>query len=94
MKIDLTHHAVARCSQRGFKKNDFDLVAEYGTPTSGGILLTGKDIMAFEQEFKKKLHRLQKLKDVFVATTNDGSNMAKTVFRATKKQRRKQVYSW
>lgn len=92
MKVDLTRHAIERCQQRGIKENDIDLIAEYGTPTPEGILLTGKDILKFEQESKKILNRLQKLKDIFLATTDD--DLVKTVFRATRKQRRKQTYSW
>ena len=86
MKVDLTHHAITRCQQRSIKQNDIALVAEYGTPTAGGVLLTAKDIL----EVERVLHRLQKLKDTFLATTDDG--LVKTVFRATKKQRRKQTY--
>jgi len=92
MKIELTCHAITRCQQRGFKENDIALVAEYGTPTTGGILLTGKDILKVEREYKKVLNRLQKLKDTFLATTDD--DLVKTVFRATRKQRRRQTYTW
>ncbi len=92
MNVDLTCHAITRCQQRGFRENDMALVAEYGTPTAGGILLTGKDIRKVERECKKILSRLQKLKDTFLATTDD--DRVKTVFRATRKQRRKQTCSW
>ncbi|MCY4314178.1 MAG: hypothetical protein OXD44_10920 [Gammaproteobacteria bacterium] len=94
MKVDLnlTSHAIMRCQQRGFKENDIVLVAEYGTRTAGGILLTGKDILRAEQENKRILDRLQKLKDTFLATTDN--DLVKTVFRATKKQRCKQTHSW
>lgn len=84
----LTKHVRSRCQQRGIRETDLDLVAQYGTETSEGVILTRKDIAVVEREFKRLINRLSKLEDVFVAT--DGEIM-KTVFRATKQQRRSQV---
>ena len=84
----LTKHVRSRCQQRGIRKTDLDLVAQYGTETSEGVILTRKDIAGVEREFKRLINRLLKLEDVFVAM--DGEIM-KTVFRTTKQQRRAQV---
>ena len=93
MTITSTAHAIVRCGQRGFRETDLDLIAEYGTITDGGYLLTRNDIMEFERRAKKCLDRLSKLQDVFVPTTDDGRT-AKTVFRTTRKQRRCQTGRW
>ncbi|MCE2523061.1 MAG: hypothetical protein J4F49_07570 [Rhodobacteraceae bacterium] len=93
MKINCTIHAINRCGHRGFRETDLDLIAEYGTTTDGGFLLTRNDIMEFERQAKKRLDRLYKLQDAFVSTTDDGRT-AKTVFRATRKQRRRQTGRW
>ncbi|MDE0303568.1 MAG: hypothetical protein OXI87_01600 [Albidovulum sp.] len=90
MAISITAHALVRCGQRGFREADFDLVSEFGTMTDGGFLLTRKDIMEAERQAKKLLNRLSKLQDAFVPTTADGS-AAKTIFRATKRQRRRRT---
>ncbi|MCY3879682.1 MAG: hypothetical protein OXF74_10965 [Rhodobacteraceae bacterium] len=93
MNIATTAHAVIRCGERGFRETDFDLIAEYGTMTNEGFLLTRKDIMKAERAAKILVHRLSKLQDSFVATTDDGG-AAKTIFRVTRKQRRRQTGRW
>ena len=93
MNITRTAHAVIRCGERGFRETDLDLIAEFGTMTDGGFLLTRKNIMETERRAKKLLDRLSKLEDAFVPTTADG-NTAKTVFRVTKKQRRRHTGRW
>lgn len=94
MKINRTIHAINRCGHRGFREKDLDLIAEYGTITDGGFLLTRNDIMEFERRAKKLLDRLHKLQDAFVPATDDDGRTAKTVFRATRKQRRRQTGRW
>ena len=91
--MNITTHAAVRCGQRGFRETDLELIARYGTVTDEGYLLTGKNIMEAERRFKKRLDRLSRLKDAFIATTDDGRT-AKTVFRATREQRRRQTGRW
>lgn len=93
MTISITAYALVRCGQRGFREADFDLVSEFGTMTDDGFLLTGKDFKEAERQMKKLLDRLSKLQDTFVATTAEG-DVEKTIFRPTKKQRRRQTGRW
>ena len=93
MTIVCTNHVVVRCGQRGFRETDLELINQYGTMTDGGVLLTRKDIAEFERRSKRLLDRLSKLQNAFIPTAEDG-NTAKTVFRATKKQRRRQTRRW
>ncbi len=93
MTIARTSHVVIRCGERGFRETDLDLIARYGTVTDGGFMLTRNNVMEFERQIKKRLDRLSKLQGAFVATSADGGT-AKTVFRPTRKQRRRQVGCW
>ncbi len=61
--------------------------------TDGEFLVTRKNIMKAERQAKKRLDRLSKLQGAYVATTVDGG-VAKTIFRATRKQRRRQTGRW
>lgn len=81
----LTKHIRVRCQQRGIQEHDLKLVAQFGTETSKGLILTRKDVAEVEREAKRLVNRLSRLQDVFVAT--EGETM-KTAFRATKQQRR------
>ena len=93
MTINCTMHAARRCGHRGFRDSDLGLIAEYGTMTDGGFLLTRRDIQEAERLCKRLIDRLSKLQDAFVPTSADG-NTAKTVFRATRRQRRQQTGQW
>ena len=77
--MKITRHAGVRCQQRGIKEGDVSLIAEYGTWTRGGAILTRKDIARVELERKRLAGRLSRLDGVFVAT--DGET-AITVYRA------------
>ena len=91
--MNVTTHAAVRCGQRGFRETDLELIARYGTMTGEGFLLTRKDIMEAERRAKRLLDRLSRLQDAFIPTTDDGRT-AKTVFRATREQRRRQTGRW
>ncbi len=93
MNTIITRHAEARCGQRGFRKNDLKLIAEYGTETKSGFLLTNKDIIKVERQFKKILADLSRLQNAFIPMAEDGIT-TKTVFRATKEQRRRETRRW
>ncbi len=93
MTFARTAHVVTRCGERGFRETDLDLIAKFGTMTDGGYLLTRNNVMEAERQIKKCLDRLSKLQGTFVATTADGG-MAKTIFRATRTQRRRQTGRW
>lgn len=82
----LTRRIRARCQQRGVKEHDLKLVAQFGTETSEGLILTRKDVAEVEREAKRLVNRLSRLQDVFVAT--EGETM-KTAFCATRQQRRR-----
>lgn len=86
-----TRHISARCQQRGIKERDLDLIFQYGTSTSCGQMLTGRDIAEAEKDMKRVLSRLSRLKNVFIPT--DGETMI-TAFRANRSQRRRQVGIW
>ncbi|MCY4642367.1 MAG: hypothetical protein OXC41_06690 [Gammaproteobacteria bacterium] len=87
----LTRHIRTRCQQRGIKERDLKLVAQFGTETPKGLILTRKDVAEVEREAKRLMNRLSRLQDVFVAT--EGETM-KTAFRATKRQRRTLMGRW
>ena len=87
----LTEHIRARCQQRGIKERDLDLIAQFGTETPEGLILTRKNIAEIERQAKRLVHRLSRLQDVFIAA--DGESMI-TVYRATRQQRRSQVGNW
>ena len=91
--MNITTHAAVRCGQRGFRETDLELIARYGTATDEGYLLTRKDVKEAECRFKRLLDRLTRLQDAFISTTDDGRT-TKTVFRATRKQRRRQTGRW
>lgn len=91
--MNITNHAMVRCGQRGFRITDIDLIVRFGTMTDEGVLLTKKDIMEAERQVKDVLKRLSKLEGTFVSTTPDGETV-KTIFRTTKRQRRKQTRRW
>ena len=75
--MKITTHAAVRCGQRGFPETDLGLIAQYGTLTDQGFLLTGNDIVEAERRFKKRLDRLSMLQDVFMPTTDDGGTAKK-----------------
>ena len=83
--MELTKHIRIRCQQRGIKEADLDLIVQYGTETSEGVFLTGKDVAEAERELKHLMNRIEKLKGVFVATDGD---VGKTAFRPKKQQHR------
>ncbi len=82
----LTKHIQARCQQRGIQEHDLKLVAQLGTETPKGLILTRKDVAEVEREAKRLVIWLSRLQDVFVAT--EGETM-KTAFHATRQQRRR-----
>lgn len=86
-----TKHFHTRCQQRGYKASDLDLILRYGTKTPKGVILTNKDVAGVERDLKRRMDRLRKLGGAFVAT--DGAT-AITIYRATKKQRRRQLGQW
>ena len=86
MKIN--GHAGARCRQRGIKERDVSLIAQYGTRTRGGVILTRKDIARVELERRRLAGRLSRLEGVFVATEGGA---AITVYRADRAQRRREL---
>ena len=88
---DVNEHIRSRCQQRGIRERDLNLITLFGTATPKGLILTRKDIAAVEREAKRLLNRLSHLQDVFVAT--DGGTM-KTAFRATRRQRRRELGEW
>lgn len=109
MTITLSNHSIIRCGQRGIREKYLDLVKEYGTEVEGGYLVTRKDIKKYElwvrrnlkswdqhitREYKLILDMLTKLDNVFIAITEDGSNLVKTAFRTTKRQRRRKTRRW
>ena len=86
-----TKHIRTRCQQRGIKERDLDLIAQFGTKTRDGLILTRKDISEVERETKRLVCRLSRLQDVFVA--KDGETLI-TAYRAGRRQRRSQVGIW
>ena len=94
MEIVRTEDVLVRCQQRGIRETDLDIIVKYGTQTPDGFLVTGRDIAKYEQnpeKCKKISDRLSKLNRTFLPA-ND--NTAKTIFRASKKQMRKQTRLW
>ena len=86
-----TRHVRARCQQRGIKESDLSLIAQYGTRTPKGMILTRKDLAREERKRKRLMARLSRLEGVFVATS--GESML-TAFRATRRQRRSELRYW
>ncbi len=86
-----SQHIRTRCQQRGIPEDGPDLIAYFGTETSDGVILTGKDISDAEREMKRIMNRLSKLKDVFIPI--DGTTM-KTAYRVDRRRRRLQTGRW
>ena len=83
--MHMTRHVRARCHQRGIKEQDLSLIAQHGTVTRRGIILTCKDIARAEPKERRVLSPLQ---GAFVAT--DGATMV-TTYRSTREQRRREL---
>ena len=81
--FDLSNHAAARMSQRGFKLSDLSFVLERGTELDGGVILTNEDVEAIEREAKGAIELARKLKGTFLPCE---AGMIKTVFKASKVQ--------
>ena len=77
--------------RKWLKERDLNLIAQYGTETPEGLILTRKDIAEAEREEKRLVNRLSRLQDIFIAT--DGDTMI-TAYRATRRQRRLQLGNW
>ena len=88
---NLTKHIRARCQQRGIRERDLDLVAQFGTETPDGVIVTRKDVAEVERASKRLLNDLSRLQGVFVVTA--GETMV-TAYRATRQQRRSQMSRW
>lgn len=90
-----SQHIRTRCQQRGIPEDGPDLIAYFGTETSDGVILTGKDISDAERKMKREMkrimNRLSKLKDVFIPI--DGTTM-KTAYRVGRRRRRLQTGRW
>jgi len=84
----LTHHIRKRTQQRGGQSGDHDLIYKIGTNVPGGVLLRTRDVQEFEHQAKRILSRLRKLEGKFIATSG---NVAKTTYRATKKQQKRML---
>ena len=86
-----SQHIRIRCQQRGIPERDLAPVARYGTETSDGLILTGKDIADAVRDMKRKINRLSKLKGVSIPM--DGETMI-TAYRADRRRRRLQTDIW
>ena len=71
MTTQLTHHAAARCRQRGIPDAALDLVMQYGEETNRGYFLSRKATAERRDELRRELHLLERAEGLFVAA--DGS---------------------
>ena len=85
-QMEFTVHGMGRASQRGHRRSDLDLVAEFGTPVKDGFVLHRRDVERALGDLKRLLRRLDRLVGTYVVV-RDGTLV--TVFRPTKAQRRR-----
>lgn len=70
-ELQLTKHAEKRASQRGFRKDDFDLIAIIGSEVDDGFLLTRYDFKSFEHKCRRLIQRVRRLQDKRVVVAGD-----------------------
>ena len=59
--LALSHHAMLRMAQRGFRADDIDLILELGTEVEGGVLVRRKDVEYLERTLRALLKRLKRI---------------------------------
>jgi hypothetical protein len=85
---NLSQHALTRMSQRGFHRDDLDLIRMIGTEVDDGYLVLNRDRQAAERVLKEMLQQIKRLdgKRVVVA----GGRVV-TVYRADRSAGRRLV---
>ena len=81
--LKLSTHAEQRMQQRGFRKQDIDLVRVWGTPVDDGILLLQKDVAEAMRRKEPAIDRLRHLCDTILVIRN---GVVVTCFRGTEKR--------
>lgn len=84
----MTHHAIARLGQRGFRDDDLDLIRLIGTPVEGGYLVRERDCQRAEGQLKRLGDRIRRLKGKRVV--EDGRCVV-TAYHATKSKAKRLV---
>ena len=84
--LGLSTHAEQRMQQRGFRKQDIDLVRVWGTPVDDGILLLQKDVAEAMRRKEPEIDRLRHLRDTMLVIRN---GVVLTCFRETEKRIRR-----
>ena len=70
--IARTKHGEVRMQQRGFKNEDIDVIAQYGTETRDKVfLLRSKDVDEEIRRLKKQIKRLDRNRNRSIVMAND-----------------------
>ena len=86
MSFSLTKHAQCRAQQRGFRREDIDLLLSLGTETADGILLKRREADEYVRLLKHEIARVERLVDRMAITAED---RVVTVYRPSKRNRRR-----
>lgn len=85
-------HAIARKTQRGFKKDDFEQMMNHGTPVGDmEIMLTGKDAQDAIRKKKREIEALERLKNCVIVV--DGGRVITAYPLNKRKQRARLRYA-
>jgi len=91
-EIIASSHALARKTQRGFKKDDFEQLMSYGTPVGDmEIMLTDKDAQNAIRKKKKEIETLERLKNCVIVV--DGNRVVTAYPLSKSKQRARLRYA-
>ena len=82
----LTAHAAMRMAQRGFRRDDIDLVRLLGTEVDDGYLLAERDCAVFVREMKHLIAQVERLCGTRIVA--DGEVLV-TAYRTTPRKSRR-----
>ncbi len=82
----MSHHAVVRMNQRGYRPTDLDLVQEIATEVPDGLYVRQKDVDQKIRELEQEVERLRRLAGTYVV---ESSELIVAIYRpgATKSRR-------
>jgi len=69
--VQVSQHAEARARQRGFRKDDVELILAYGTETDEGTVLTAGDARRGIEALKRQIAAIERLAGAAVVTDGE-----------------------
>jgi len=85
-RTNIRKHARKRMGQRGYRDLDVDLILEYGTSHSDGMVLTREDADQAISDHRQRISRLEKLGGTTVIQDRDEVT---TIYRPCKNRMRR-----